>query len=276
MAFSEIKAQKHGSYNVKLDNDNNCWITGMGITKDGRRLLTDFENMKIKLFSPDMTSLCSLSLSTRPGDIAITDDGEAVVSCFQENLILDISEKDVKIKGKLKLPFIAAAIEPYKDKLLVASWNTSPRGAKLVDRDGQVNWSTDKDQQGDELFSVPRFLTCHDDGGSATLIVSDSGNDTLTALNADTGDIIARRKVEGKGPKGVTTDINGNIYVCFFETNEVAVLTKDLSKEKVLLSESDGLGNHPQGIAYSAGDNQLLLSYNHDGPKNSVDCFTLQ
>ena len=73
------------------------------------------------------------------------------------------------------------------------------------------------------------------------MIVSAMGSGTLTVLNADTGDVITRRK----GPGDVTTDNACNIYVCYKFTiyvsykftGEVAGLTKDLPQEKILLSK---------------------------------------
>ena len=275
---SQIKVQKLASYNVNLGDDKSiCWITGIAITNDGRRLLADQDNSKIKLFTRDMKSLCSLSLSTRPWDIAVTGDKEAVVSCLYERklLILDISDRKMSIKGTVELPFTVRGIVPYEDKLLVTrAWPTptSPPSVKLIDQTGRVYWSADTDQQGQELFSVPWSVTCYDDGGSAAVIVSDWSKHTLTVLNADTGDVITRRQVEEKSPRGVTTDTAGNIYVCYGSPGEVAVLSKDLSQEKVLLSKRDGLSRAPQAIVYNSVDHQLLVSYNN---RNTVDCFKL-
>ena len=119
-------------------------------------------------------------------------------------------------------------------------------------------------------------MTCYDDGGSAAVIVSDDYNDTLTLLNADTGDVITRRQVEGKGPSGVTTDTTGNIYKCYYSTGEVAVLSKDLSQEKVLLSERDGLSREPQAILNDAVDHQLFVSNVSHDSRNTFESFKLQ
>ena len=280
MPLSQIKVQKLASYNVKLGDDKmDCWITGMAITNDGRRLLADYANKKIKMFSRDMKSLCSLSLSTKPWDIAVTGDREAVVSCDQAKLlILDISDRKMSIKGTVELPFEVLGIAPYEDKLLVTttlSTPSSPGSVKLIDLTGRVYWSTDTDQQGQSLFYRPLYVTCHDDEGSAAVIVSDWSNDALTVLNADTGDVITRRQVKGKAPRGVTTDTTGNIYVCYWWTDEVAVLTKDLSQENVLLSKRDRLSS-PSAIVYNAVDHQLLVSNDSDDSRNTVDCFKLQ
>ena len=248
----------------------------MAITNDGRRLLADHNNNKIKMFSRDMKSLCFLSLSTSPWNIAVTGDREAVVCCNETKLlVLDISDRKMSIKRTVKLPFAVVAIAPYQDKLLVTTWPipSIPRSVKLINQTGRVYWSTDTDQQGQRLFDTPWYVTCYDDGGSAAVIVSDSGSDTLTVLNADTGDVITRRQVEGKGPTGVTTDTTGNIYVSYCKTDEVAVLSKDLSQENVLLSKRNGLSGRPQAIVYDAVDHQLLVS---NWQESLIDCFKLQ
>lgn len=211
-----------------------------------------------------------MSLSCAPWNIAVTRDREAVVSCGKAKLpILDISDTKMSIKRTVRLPFAVTGITPYKDKLLVTSSSTSPRSVKLIDQSGRIYWSTDTGKQGQRLFICPEYVTCYDDGGSAVLIVSDQSNDTLTVLNADTGDIIARRDVTGKSPKGVTTDADGYIYVCYYSTDEVAVMSKDLLNEKIILSTRDGLNRGPQAINYNAVDHQLLVSYVSD----TVDCF---
>ena len=64
--------------------------------------------------------------------------------------------------------------------------------------------------------------------------------------------------------------------MCYYETDEVAVLTKDLSQENILLSKRDGLSGHPQAIVFDAVDHQLLVSYDSVDSRNTVDCFRLQ
>ena len=280
--LSQITARKFCSYNIKLDDEYYCWITSMGITNDGRRLLVDRNNSKIKMFSRDMKFLCSLSLSTNPWNIAITGNREAIVSCGEKWLfILNISDRKMSIKRTVNLPFEVGLIAPYKDKLAVISSSTSPPGVKLIDLTGRVYWSTDTDNQGHRLFFNPDGVTCHDDGISATFIVSDSGTDQLTVLNANTGDVVNESKTKSFERKhylaGVTTDTVGNIYVCCCNPDEVVVLAKDLSSRRVLISARNGLSRYPQAVVYNAADHQLLVSYHFGSDSNQrVDCFKLQ
>ena len=61
-----------------------------------------------------------------------------------------------------------------------------------------------------------------------------------------------------------------------FVLHLVAVLTKDLSQENVLLSKRDGLSSSPLAIVYDAVDHQLLVSnLSSDSNRKTVDCFKL-
>ena len=250
------------------------WIIGLSITLDGRRLLADCKKSKIKMFSREMKKISSLSLPAQPWDIAVLGDREAIVSDYDDSklFILDVSDKKMSIRRTVEVSFCVHSIATYKDKLVAISPDPSPRSVKLVDHSGKVYWSTSTDQQGQQLLSVPEYVSCSDDGRSSTVIVTDYGNNPLTLLNSNTGDVISRHQVEGEWPRGVTSDTAGNIYVCYFGTSEVAVLSKDFSEEKILLTQRDGISGNPQAIAYDADDHRPIVSYYWS---NVVDCFKL-
>ena len=174
--ISEIKAQKHTEYNIELrDDKDDCYITGLSITPDGRRLLADWRNSKIKMFSRDMKIISSLSLPDAPWDIAVSGDREAVVSVGSKLFIVDVSDKQISIRRTVELFFEVHGIVTHKDKLVVTSRDPSPTSVKLVDPNGIVYWSTSTDQQGQQLFSWPEYVTCYDDESSSTVIVTDLG-----------------------------------------------------------------------------------------------------
>ena len=118
--ISKIKARKHTEYKIKLRNDKSgCWITGLSITLDGRRLLADCNHRKIKMFSRDMKIISSLPMPDQPRDIAVIGDMEAVVSVRDESklFILDVSDKQMSIRRSVELCFEVRGIVTYKDIL---------------------------------------------------------------------------------------------------------------------------------------------------------------
>ena len=275
VALTQLKGRKLKSYSVELSDDRlHCKITGMAITNDDRRLLVDYYNKKVKLFSQDMKLLSSLSLSN-PRGIAVISDKEAVVTTANKSLVLlGISGSKMSINDTTRVSYDVDGISKYGEKLVVTSDSHMPISVKLIDKTGRVYWSVSTDDQGQTLFKYPWYVTS--DIERNTVTVTDYGNKTLTVLNGDTGAIIKRRSVEDKSPAGVTTGPSGKIYVCYSDTHEVAVLTGDLSEERILLSQQDGLGYIPWDIAYDKSCGQLITSYGYyRSDKNSVDVFDL-
>ena len=275
IALTQLKGRKLRSYNVKLSDDREeCQITDMAITNDGRRLLVDYGNNKVKLFSPDMKLLSSLSLSDDPIDIAVISDKEAVVTTGNKSLVLQgISGSKMSINDTTRVSYDVWGISKYGEKLVVTSYSPGPPSVKLIDKTGRVYWSVSTDGQGQPLFKYPWYVIS--DIERNTVTVTDWGNNTLTVLNGDTGDVIKRRSVKDKSPHGVTTGPSGNIYVCYSDTWQVAVLTGDLAEERILLSQQDGLGDRPYAIAYDKSCGQLITSYVDSVYDNSVDVFEL-
>ena len=270
--LSQVKATKKCEYKVRIKGDKQYSdITGMAVTKDGRILMADFSNNKVKLFSPDMKILSSVSVPDKPCDIAVISDSEAAATTNMSLVLLDISGSQLRIKTTTKVPYNIKGITKYKNKLVISSFSPT-RFVKLIDLTGKVYWSVSSDQQGQSLCSHPLYLTSHDEGRSSTVIVTDRGYNTLTLLNGETGEVITRRQLQGKRPRGVATDTAGNVYVCYRLTGEVSVLSGDLSEEKILLSPQDGLSSYPQAIVYDDKTHQLLISYDSN---DTVDSFKL-
>ena len=277
--LSKIKATKKYTHNVKLKDDGrSCSVTGLAITKDRKRILVDNINNKVNMFSHDMTYLSSVSVPGKPWDIAVITDKEAVVTTNNKSLVtLDISGSQLSIKTTTQLPYSVRDISRYNDKLVVTSPNSNPASVKQIDQTGRVYWSVSSDQQRQPLFSWPWYVSSTGGGRSSTVIVTDRSNHTLTLLNGDTGEVITRRQLkERQGPVGVTTDTTGNVYVCYCMTGEIAVLSGDLSEEKILLSRQDGLCHLPLAIVYDEEAHQLNISY-YGGflGYNNVDGFQL-
>ena len=271
VALTQLKGHTLRSCNIKLFGDReNCYITGMAITNDGRRLLVDWNNSKVKLFSRDMKLLSSLSLSV-PCGIAVISDKESVVTTANKSLkLLDISGSKMSIIDTTRVPYVVEGISKYGEKLAVTSSRSNPASVKLIDKTGRVYLSVSSDDKGQSLFRFPQYVTS--DIERNTVTVTDWGNNTLTVLNGDTGDVIQRRSLKDKSPAGVTTGPSGNIYVCYFNTDEVAELTGDLAEERILLSKQDVLRVRPNAITYDKISGHLITSYYWFGcNSNSVD-----
>ena len=273
-SLSQIKATEHGTYKVKQPETRTiCDITGIAVTVDGNILLADQNNDMVTLFSKDMTFLSSVSVPGRVWDIAVVNDTEALATVYCSIVLLGISSSQLHIKSVSPVTYDLLGISKYNDKFIVTCSEFNPGAVKLIDRTGKVYWSISEDPEKQPLFNNPLNVGILSNGRSSTVIVTDLGSQMLTLLNGDTGQIINRRQVQGRDPRGVTIDSDNNVYVCYTCTHEVAVLSEDLSGERILLSMENGLNRLPQGIVYDETANQLIISYSC---YNSVDIFKLQ
>ena len=282
--LTQIKATKQTGYNIQAKDDNKRFlIAGMAITKNNRMLLVDRNNVKVKLFSPDMKHLFSVSVTDTPWGIAVVNDDTAVVTTEKQTLVLlNVSKtwifwEKLSISRTVKLDYTVRGISNCKDKLAVTSPFTAPPSVKLIDQTGRVYWSVSQDQQGWRLFLQPLYVCCHDNDGTSTVVVTDCSKKTLTLLKAETGEVVTTRQLEGnKRPSGVTTDTAGNVYVCCRGTGEVSVLTGDLSEERILLTGQDGLSEGPHAIVYNQARQQLIVSSaSFFENTRGIDCFQL-
>ena len=274
--LSQIKATKQNTYNIKVTGeDSDCWISGMAIKKDNKILLVDSNHNKVKLFWPNMKFLNSVSVRASPCEIAlITDETAAVTTNYEALVIMDISGR--KLSGRKRsvpLDYITSGISPYKNRIVVTCSYTYPPSVKLIGLTGRVYWSVSTDLQGRQLFEWPMAVCCLGNGVTSTMVMTDAEKNTVTLLKAETGEVVTTRQLEEhKEPRGVTTDTAGNVYVCYWGRCEVSVLTRDLSEEKILLTEQDGLGGRSEAIVYDETRKKLIVSYFQ---KNSIDCFQL-
>ena len=79
--FPIIRPDRHQVFNVKLSTDkHNVAICDMDVMDDGRHILCDFDNMKLKTFTPSMHFLSSLTFPSPPYSLAVLDEHEVVVS----------------------------------------------------------------------------------------------------------------------------------------------------------------------------------------------------
>ena len=81
-SLGQTQATTIATFNINTKKDkSSCAITGIAITQSGQRLLVDYNNQKVKLFSQDMRFLSSVSVEGHPCDITMVNTREAVVKC---------------------------------------------------------------------------------------------------------------------------------------------------------------------------------------------------
>ena len=273
MAISQLRPKKLDALTIKTADDRkDCKAEGMDVTDHGIFVVSDIKNRKVKVFSPKYRFLSSVSLPGQPYDVTVLNDRTIVATVDQEKrFIIDITEPaSIYVDNSLSFGYFVTGMTTYDGKLVVIRWN-EPRCVKMISLDGQEIWSTMHDNTGQQLFKSPYSLATTEIEGQSTVLVTDWGKETLTFLNTSDGRFVKKVDLKGLGPRGLSIDGSGNIYVCCCKTAEIRVWSPDLSEERVILSRRE-LQPEPMDILYNDTTDELLVSYRTG---DEVDRFQL-
>ena len=272
--YQYVKAVKDKNLNVRCDDDEySCHITGLDVTQDGRLLMVDFGNNTIKMLTADRQRLLQLKVYETYFDITVYNNTTAVAAGCHNLLFIGISEGSLAVKKTVSVAFWIYAIQTCGNNLLVSCENDDDgyyvRSVKLITTAGEPLWSVSKDQTGHELFQEPYYLTCYRDQNQCRVVVTDQVKDCITVLDGDTGDVINTITLGTHSPYGVTTDNNGNFYICYLGSDEIVIWNKDMTSSRVLVTTR----RPSKALGYDSFRNQLIVSYRWS---NEVECYQLQ
>ena len=249
--------------NVKISDDKgDCNIAGVDMTVDGNMLLADFRNCKVKLFSPDGTLLSFLEPPEKPVDVAIINKSEAAIGMEKKQIgIIDIADSShLSMTRIIKRNRFVCGITNYNNNLIIICYKSkeSPRSAQMIDMKGKILWTTTTDTEGKNLFDYARFLTTCSGDDCDTVIVTDWQRQTITVLDAGTGNVVKVCNVKGKTPRGMTVDDNGNVVVCY-DPGEITVWSRGMQEEIRLTTGSKYL-KYPDAMAYNSRRSELVVT----------------
>ena len=261
--ISKICAWKTSSIHVKTTRDKElCLINGMAITDNGTLLIADETNKKVKIFYEDNTLLTTFEMSEPINAIAVINASEAVVSTADRKLhFLDISKlPTVSIRESVSLEYDVMCLAPCGDNIVVASWETIPASLKMIDRNGKEIWSISTGPDNQQLFEWPYAVQITTFKGVNAAVVTDWKKKTLTVIDVDNVAVLKIKYFKDKDLRGVAVDDNGNFFVSSRATREILVVSKDLTKSRVIL---EGQFGHPfpRVLLYRRSTGELYVSY---------------
>ena len=260
--ISQIHISKPISMTVRTSGDKEaCKVEGMDVTRNGLLLLGDRKNKKVKIFSAKNKFLSEVKLPSLPYDVAIMNEERAIASLDDEKrYILNIGNPSrICIQESIPFGYCVTGMTACDNNLIVIRWN-EPRCVKLIDLNGLELWSTLADNHGVQLFKTPYSVATSVINDRPVILVTDWSTETLTFLDASDGRFINAVDLKGKAPRGLTTDDDGNIYVCCSKTNEICVWSADMKQSRILIS-SNKLQPDPMDVSYNSYTDELLVSY---------------
>ena len=266
----QMRVQPKGEtkFNVRLAGDTRVSdITGCVIIPGGNYALADRSNARVKIVTPLMKPIASLSIP----------DGVFDVTCFVSSMIA------VTCPSKSKICIIQTVPELEVTKEVATGsgecWgvnygkgtfavNCSVKNmfqVRVVNLDSQILFQV---QTRDSFFSE---MSINDVTNYVTIsLASAYGEYTNTETDVkyveeckqgDREDIVVMEYnyLNHLHTKGVTSDRQGNLVVCCKDTHQIYTISKTGQEVELMLAEVDGLLS-PQAICYTQDKGKMLVS----------------
>ena len=264
---SEKSIDKHlKRVSLKCQGDTNqygCWIWGLVVISDNKLIVTDYNNMAVKMvdIQNDQVLDCMI-ITTNPRGITIIDQDQIAVTVPDELKIklIKINKRSLLLKEDITTTEKCYGIVFHSNTFLVSC--TAPRRIQTLNMEGLALRSFKTFSQNQPLIVQPAFISLSLDKQS--LYMTDSQNCCITKFSLDGKQLTEYAHYDLRGASGIAVDKNGYVYVATWSGSEpekgrVYKFNEDLSEPKIFLGKEDGV-LYPCPIYLNRETNMLYLS----------------
>ena len=251
--------------NVRLSDDQETtWIVGSVFLPDGRLLLSDFFNNKVKLFDSRFNIEDSIKVKN-PWNLALINSSSAVVSenVYTEPGRLQFIELAPRLRlgRSIQLDDSCSSVDVYFDEIYLGCQTTINRKGFLVviDMNGALiakYWADEKKK--DFWLGEPDYLTVSRATGN--IFVSDWFAQKVVCFSP-LGEVLYRHSFTGTNkPFDILLDDMDNLLVCVHKPNTVQIIdTNGVNRGNMLTRSRKRLPKKPQSLAYRHTDSVLVV-----------------
>lgn len=277
----KTNAQLLCSFNGRTENDSKkCWPLDVTVLCDGTPVITDFHNKKIKAFDATGTVMCDVLLPSWPHGIANVEKSDVAVTLPEISTLVFVAvgEKNMLLQKRIKTVKQYRGISCHETAdnnntvIVVSCCATNNQSVDVLSLDGEIlhSYRQDNRQPGRNLFTWPYYVTTNMDG---EIIVSDC--ETKTGLlyldkNGDVKHDYLSMTVVIQDPRGICTDLDGNVYLADKSAHAIHSLTADGHYRKCVVSASDEL-HQPIAVCVSPFGHIIVTQDNGDIKVYAID-----
>ncbi|XP_033761120.1 uncharacterized protein LOC117342928 [Pecten maximus] len=242
--LSNSRVRKLRKYTIKVPSDKkNCNARGVLLMANGNMVISDFQNLHIKLFSFEGQCLNVLTTDGFPRDLCLVDDNTLAVAVSSYNAgihVVKVQDSVLTLSKVIKVP----GIENYYGIVFLDGKFTvsTPNDVYRVTMEG-------KTEKVDTFPESCCHLSCSPDRKVtlASLVVSNADEIAVFKLSSDVHKCVLRLGLVN-GAMGIDIDREGNLYVCGQGSNNIVQLSVYGTRIRELLTSKDGI-NKPRAIS---------------------------
>lgn len=240
-------------FGLSFDRER-CCITGCEFLPNGKLLVCDNSNKKVKLFDKKFKCVSAHGLHSLPWDVAVVNEMTAVVTIpdRKELQFMDVHHK-ICLRHSIILEQNCWGVSHSNEQLFVTCWSRDKTEVLVMDMKGTLKRRISTVQS--LPFHTPWFLNA----SKETLSVSDWGTYVIQCVTTSGVAVSKYRSSSLVGPLGMTRDPDGNLYVCGRDSNNIHQISSDRSEQRIFLTEKDGL-SQPLNICHRKTDDKLVVT----------------
>ncbi|KAL4235711.1 hypothetical protein ACF0H5_004104 [Mactra antiquata] len=255
----EMCAVKVNTFGVRMHNDKSpCDITGSTIMDDGRLVLVDYNNKKLKVLDRDYRLISDFKTEGAAFEVAKIAENQVAITVPKEKKIHFISLQDgMKCSDSVQTRLECWGLDTFDDKLVTVTNSDdhmilflNKKGKELIScnlgsQDANMKWpmSVCVDSK-DKIYVCCQGEGDTDDINGCLVIIDSSGQ--VRTMYMDSG----LRK-----PTSCTRDEDGNIYICGLTSANVHQIQKSGDRLGQIIS---GLSK-PIHVKYCKDTGSILL-----------------
>ncbi|XP_052778752.1 uncharacterized protein LOC128216222 [Mya arenaria] len=249
-------------YNVKISSDKDeCDIEGICELPGGEVVITDYNNMTVKLLDQKYRVVDHCDVPENPYDVCHIGGNEVAV-CVNKNKknrhefhFINITKGKLVTTRKLSFTHECFSAAHHRNNLYISSNNALyvyPMTGELVEK-------LYEDKSGGD--TVMGFAISND---GKTIYITNYSNNQLITLNNLGNKLVTFTDPDLRGPTGVHVTTAGNVFVCCWTSNTVLQVDNDAkTKLATLARKQDGVYG-PKALYFSSRSSSLVVGGKKD------------
>ena len=277
----KTNAQLLCSFNGRTDTDNKkCWPLDVAVLDDGTPVITDFHNKKIKAFDATGTVMSDVMLPSWPHGITHVKKSDVCVTLPEISTLVfvTVNEKSMSMQKRIKTvkQYRGICCHAYEDEnkpsIIVSCCASNNQSVDILSLEGEIihSFRHDGRKPGRTLFTWPYYVTTNLSGD---IIVSDCETKTGLLYLDSKGEVkydCLSIGVVIQDPRGICTDINGNVYLADKSAHAIHSLTTEGKYRKCVVTSKNEL-HQPIAVCVSPFGHIIVTQDNGDVKVYAID-----
>ena len=254
------KFQKIKDINVKVPGDKYTSIHGLCFMPDGKLVLCDTPNKRVKVLDSSLSVVDSLDMPGEPWQAAVVDNKNVIVALMNKKKLQFVQVlPSLKIGRTIDVYMECRSVAVADGKIFVFDWDSlnNTNEIRVYDLEGRYpEKRVSIYQEGPTVSKRGGYARFSRSGDK--IFVSHLDTNTVSCFTSDGNIVYEYRDDELRHPRELFVDEYDNVIACGGSSNTLQVITAAGKKHTTLLSREDGICA-PKGASFRPNDGTLVV-----------------